>query len=122
MLKPFNKKTRRALKPIPKGLVRIYGLIAVIVVLIPEWLAEFAIGIDRFNSENQLPVKSNSWQTLPELRLASMDFRELRVLAMELNIHGYSSESKDILTTRITKCLIEQSSQPNRNRKFFMLR
>ncbi len=89
------------LKPLPKGLVKIYGLIAVVGVLIPELLAEFAISIGLINAEQKLPTNSNLWQTQPELRLSSMSFRELRLLAMKLKIQGYSSQNKNDLSKRV---------------------
>ena len=99
-------------------MVRIYGLIAVLIVLIPEWLAEFVLFIGHSNHDKQLPRSSTSWQTEPELRLAAMNMRELRLLAMELKIHGYANESKDTLSWRIKNALQLSQINPLSNMKF----
>ena len=36
---------QRQLHPLPRGLVELYGLIAVLVVLIPEWLADGTLNL-----------------------------------------------------------------------------
>ena len=105
MIKSTKYIARRKLKPLPKGVIGIYGLIAVLIVIIPELLAEFALFICLLNNENKMPQKSNSWQTLTELRLAAMNMRELRVLAMKLRLHGYSNQKKKDLSSRITYAL-----------------
>ena len=40
MSAPPDPTDRRRLHPLPRGLVELYGLIAVLMVLIPEWLAD----------------------------------------------------------------------------------
>ena len=99
-----SKQTRR-LKPLPKRIIKLYGLIAIIFVLIPEWIAESAIAINQVNSNNNLPKVSSLWATQPELLLATMNFRELRALAMQLKIHGYANENKAGLSRRLLKTL-----------------
>ena len=42
---PDKPEARHQLHPLPRGLVELYGLIAVLVVLIPEWLAEGTLNI-----------------------------------------------------------------------------
>ena len=44
MSAPSDPRQRRQLHPLPKGLVELYGLLAVLVVLIPEWLADGETG------------------------------------------------------------------------------
>lgn len=105
MSKSTQLRTSKKLKPLPTGLVEIYGLIAVLIVLIPEKFAELAISIGQFNSESKLPLKSKKWEVLPELRLAAMSLRELRNLAKQMGIHGYSSEDRRVLSRRILKVL-----------------
>ena len=86
-------------------MVRLYGLIAVIIVIIPEWLAELTFSISKFDFEKQLPWNNDYWQTQPELRLAAMNIKELRALAMSLKIQGYAAEPKEVLSKRIEKHL-----------------
>ncbi len=107
-----KNSNHRELKPLPKSLVGLYGLIAVVIVLIPEWLAEFALIISQVNSKNKLPVNGKPWQTDPELRMAAMNFRELRNLAMRLKIHGYANESKSELSKRMLMTVQRRKINP----------
>jgi len=99
--KPSKPTERRRLHPLPKGLVELYGLIAVLVVLIPEWIADGTISLGGRGASNALPMTSRAWRTLPELQLASMSMRELRELSSELNLWGYAGDSRDTLNTRL---------------------
>ena len=101
MSKPPKPTERRRLHPLPKGLVELYGLIAVLVVLIPEWIADGTINLGERGAKAPLPMTSRAWRTLPELQLASMAMRELRELSRELRIWGYASESRERLTARL---------------------
>ncbi|CAI8176898.1 MAG: Uncharacterised protein [Prochlorococcus marinus str. MIT 9215] len=105
MPSPSTPRQRRKLHPLPKGLVELYGLIAVLVVLIPEWLAEGTLNMDISNGEKQLPLRTRAWQTLPELRLAAMNMKDLRQLARHLKVWGYASESRDQLSKRLLRRL-----------------
>ncbi|AII43322.1 hypothetical protein KR100_08100 [Synechococcus sp. KORDI-100] len=87
--------------PLPRGVVELYGLIAVLVVLIPEWLAEGTLTLGSAATTDPLPMSSRAWRTLPELRLASMTLLELRRLARQRRVYGYASESRDRLTARL---------------------
>ena len=80
--------------------MELYGLIAVLVVLIPEWIADGTINIGERGAKAPLPMSSRAWRTVPELQLASMGMRELRELSRELRIWGYSGESRERLTAR----------------------
>ena len=52
--------------------MELYGLIAVLVVLIPEWLADGTLNLGQAKGPASLPMRSRAWRTLPELRLAAM--------------------------------------------------
>ncbi len=41
-----NQDKDNAFKTPSKALVRLYGLLAIIIVIIPEWLAEITLGIE----------------------------------------------------------------------------
>jgi hypothetical protein len=99
--KPPKPTERRRLHPLPKGLVELYGLIAVLVVLIPEWIADGTINLGGRGARAPLPMTSRAWRTLPELQLASMSLRELRHLSRELRLWGYTGESRDKLSARL---------------------
>jgi hypothetical protein len=100
---PPDPHQRRQLHPLPKGLVELYGLIAVLVVLIPEWLADGTISLGSGRTGSSLPLKSRAWRTLPELQLASMSLAELRQLARQLRLWSYSGDSRTRLNTRLLK-------------------
>ena len=51
--------------------MELYGLIAVLVVLIPEWLADGTLNLGQAKGPASLPMRSRAWRTLPELRLAA---------------------------------------------------
>ena len=83
--------------------MELYGLIAVVVVLIPEWLAEGTITLGNATRASDLPMRARAWRVLPELRLASMSLAELRQLACQLRMYAYASESRDALTARLLR-------------------
>ncbi len=98
-----DPRQRRRLHPLPKGLVELYGLIAVLVVLIPEWLADGTLSLNQLPSRSAMPLTSRAWRTLPELQLASMSMQELRTLARNMHLWGFSSDPRELLTERLLK-------------------
>ena len=96
---------QRQLHPLPRGLVELYGLIAVLVVLIPEWLADGTLNLGQAKGPAALPMRSRAWRTLPELRLAAMSLAELRKAASELRLYHYGSATRAKLTTRLLRRL-----------------
>jgi len=102
MTEPELPQSKRQLHPLPKGLVELYGLLAVLFVLVPEWMADSALfSFSRKRTGSNLPPASAAWRKLPELRLANMDLAELRLLARELRIRGYASLGRDRLSARL---------------------
>jgi hypothetical protein len=99
---PGDDPPRRQLHPLPRGLVELYGLLAVLVVLVPEWMASGALlGFGRQRRGDPLPPSSQAWLRLPELRLASMTLAQLRQLAAELGLGGYAGLGREPLTARL---------------------
>lgn len=99
---PAKRQTKRQLHPLPKGLVELYGLLAVLFVLVPEWMAGsalFSFSSNRTGSD--LPPAAAAWRKLPELRLANMSLAELRMLARQLRLRGYASLGRDRLSARL---------------------
>ena len=94
-------KPPRRLHPLPNGLVELYGLIAVLVVLIPEWIADGTLSLGDNKRRSNLPIASRAWRTLPELQLASMSLSSLRQLGRQLRLWGYAGDSRDRLTARL---------------------
>ena len=69
----MDPKPQRKLHPLPRGLVELYGLLAVLFVLVPEWMADGALaGLRAGRDGSDLPMTTTAWQRIPELRLASM--------------------------------------------------
>jgi hypothetical protein len=90
---------QRQLHPLPKGLVELYGLLAVLFVLVPEWMAGGALaGLREGREGSDLPMTARAWRKVPELRLASMPLAELRRLARQLRLWGYAGLNRDQLT------------------------
>jgi hypothetical protein len=97
---------KRQLHPLPPGLVELYGLLAVLFVLVPEWMAGGALLGLRFGREaTDLPVASAAWRKLPELRLATLNLAELRQLARQEHIQGYGRLDRQRLTRRLLQRL-----------------
>ena len=103
MKAPDQKNEHRRLHPLPRGLVELYGLIAVLVVLIPEWLADGTLSVGAANGAEPLPARGRAWRTLPELRVASMNLLEIRRLCRQLHMFGYASQNRDQLTRRLLR-------------------
>ena len=83
-----------------------YGLLAVLFVLVPEWMAGGALL--SFAGQRRgvvLPPEAPAWRKLPELKLAAMSLADLRVLAREQKLPGYMSERRDRLTARLLRRL-----------------
>jgi hypothetical protein len=97
-----ESKPPRQLHPLPKGLVELYGLLAVLFVLVPEWMAGGALaGLRQGREGSDLPMTASAWRRVPELRLASMPLAELRLLARQLRLCGYARLNRDQLTGRL---------------------
>lgn len=101
-----EERQPRPLHPLPRGLVELYGLLAVLFVLIPEWMAGGALAGFRDSREGaELPPPSGAWQRLPELRLATMAMADLRRLARVRGLRGYARLNRDRLTALLLKQL-----------------
>ncbi len=99
-----DPKPQRQLHPLPRGLVELYGLLAVLFVLVPEWMADGALaGLRAGREGSDLPMTTSAWQRIPELRLASMNLKELRELARALRLWGYSSLNREQLTASLLR-------------------
>lgn len=104
----------RQLHPLPRGLVELYGLLAVLFVLVPEWMAGGALFSFRdARRGSDLPVTTRAWQRVPELRLASLSLAGLRQLAREERIPAYAALGRDRLTQQLLKKLGRQPRRQN---------
>ncbi len=102
---PSNSNFKRQLNPLPKSVINLYGLLAVIIVLIPEWIADLGILFFNRGYEDELPAESIAWESSPELKLAKLKILELRQLAKKLRIHGYSGDTREEIYQRLLKRL-----------------
>ena len=76
-----------------------------LVVLIPEWIADGTINLGQINGVDSIPMRARAWRTLPELRLASMSFSEMRRLAREMRLLHYAMDTRTRLTKRLLRRL-----------------
>ena len=88
---------QQSLHPLPKGLVEFYALLAVVLVLVPEWLANTALENLDITKGERLRLRSRQWQWDPELMLGAMTMAQLRQLARQQGIRSYSREYRDRL-------------------------
>ncbi|MEY3768484.1 MAG: hypothetical protein RLZZ11_1554 [Cyanobacteriota bacterium] len=97
---------KRQLHPLPRGLVELYGLLAVLFVLVPEWMAGGAlVTLAEGGSGSELPVRSSAWSRVPELHLATLNLREMRQLAREEHLWGYARLSRQQLSEQLLRRL-----------------
>lgn len=101
-----QERPERQLHPLPRGLVELYGLLAVLFVLVPEWMAGSVLSGFRDQRSGQLLAPASAaWRRLPELRLAGMSMAELRLLARQLRLPGYAGMSRQQLAARLLRRL-----------------
>ena len=91
-------------------IITFYGFMAIVFVLIPEWIAEYGISFDNNQFKNNLPSKNDFDNNRYPLFIYEMNLKELRELALKLKIYGYSSENKRNLSERIHRKIKERSS------------
>tara|TARA_Y100001968_G_scaffold50564_1_gene41239 strand:- start:16352 stop:16726 length:375 start_codon:yes stop_codon:yes gene_type:complete len=94
----------------PKILVNFYGIMAVIFVIVPEWIAEFGIRLENYDLNNELPKNKNTIDKDTYLYISNLEINQLRLMASKLRIMGYSAENKRSLQKRILKSLKRRKS------------
>ena len=104
---------QRPLHPLPKGLVEFYALLAVVLVLVPEWLANTALENLDITKGERLRLRTRQWQWDPELMLGAMTMAQLRQLARQQGLWGYSREHRD----RLVRRLLRNFNNKNRARR-----
>ena len=88
-------------KNIERARINLYNILAILIVIIPEYLAELIYTIEASQHKSILPKEGDAWITQTELKLSKMSFCELRLTAKRLGIHGYSNENRNSLIRRI---------------------
>ena len=90
-------------KQIEKARISIYNILAILLVIIPEFFAELIYAIEISQHKNKLQNESEAWEKNTELKLSKMNIYELRIMAKQLRIHGYSSDNRNLLIRRIER-------------------
>ena len=88
-------------KGIEKARINVYNILAILIVIIPEFFAELIYTIEVSQHKNILPNEGEAWEKNTELKLSKMNIYELRLMAKDLRIHGYSSDNRNSLIRRI---------------------
>ena len=86
-----------------KFIVNIYGFLAVIFVIIPEWIAELGISLESLNLEDKLPDRTFRGLDNSYFYISELIMKELRIAAAKLRVFGYSTDNKEILRKRVLK-------------------
>ena len=90
-------------KKIEKARINVYNILAILIVIIPEFFAELIYTIEVSQHKNILPNEGEAWINNTELKLSKMNIFELRLMAKQLRLHGYSSDNRNSLIKRIEK-------------------
>ena len=80
-----------------------YNILAILIVIIPEYFAELIYSIEVSQHKGILPNEGEAWDKDTELKLSKMNIYELRLMARRLSIHGYSNENRNSLIKRINR-------------------
>ena len=96
-------KNNKLEKEIERARINLYNILAILIVIIPEYLAELIYTIEASQHKGVLPSEGDAWANETELRLSKMNIYELRLMAKTLCIHGYSNENRNSLIRRINR-------------------
>ncbi len=96
-------KNNKLDKNLEKARINFYNILAILIVIIPEYLAELIYSIEGSQHNGIIPNEGDAWEKETELRLSKMNIYELRLIAKRLSIHGYSNESRNSLIRRINR-------------------
>ena len=94
-------KNNEVQKQLEKARINIYNILAILIVIIPEFFAELIYTIEISQHKSVLPNEGEAWENNTELKLSKMNIYELRLMAKQLRIHGYSSDNRNSLIRRI---------------------
>ena len=96
-------KNNKFQKNIEKTKINIYNILAVLIVIIPEFFAELIYTLEVLQHKGVLQNEGEEWETNTELKLSKMNIFELRLMAKKLRINGYSSDNRNLLIKRIAR-------------------
>ncbi len=96
-------KNNKLEKNLEKARINLYSILAILIVIIPEYLAELIYTFEVSRHKDVLPNEWDAWEKDTELKLSKMNVYELRLMAKMLGLHGYSNENRNSLIKRITR-------------------
>ena len=96
-------KNNKFEKKIERARINLYNILAILIVIIPEFFAELIYSIEVSQHKSILPNEGEAWENDTELKLSKMNIYELRLMAKRLSIHGYSNENRNSLIRRINR-------------------
>ena len=96
-------KNKKFKKDIERAKINLYNILAILIVIIPEYIAELIYSIESSQHNDILPREGDAWTKETELKLSKMNIYELRLMAKDLCIQGYSNENRNSLITRINR-------------------
>ena len=94
-------KNNKLEKNLERARINIYNILAILIVIIPEYFAELIYSIEVSQHKAILQNEGDAWENDTELKLSKMNIYELRLMAKRLSIHGYSNENRNSLIRRI---------------------
>ncbi len=96
-------KNNKLEKSLENARINLYNILAILIVIIPEYFAELIYSIEVSQHKLNLQNEGDAWEKITELKLSKMNIFELRLMAKKLSIHGYSNENRNSLTRRINR-------------------
>ena len=96
-------KNNKLEKSLERARINLYNILAILIVIIPEFFAELIYTIEVSQHKSILPNEGDAWKKNTELKLSKMNIYELRLMAKQFRIHGYSSENRNSLIKRIKR-------------------
>ena len=96
-------KNNNLKKQMERARINIYNILAILLVIIPEFFAELIYTIEVSQHKNILPNEGEAWEVITELKLSKMNIYELRLMAKDLRIPGYSCDNRNLLIRRIER-------------------
>ncbi len=90
-------------KHLERARINLYNVLAILIVIIPEYFAELIYSIEVAQHKRILPNEGDAWENETELKLSKMNIYDLRLMAKRLSIHGYSNENRNSLIRRINR-------------------
>ena len=96
-------KSNDVKRGIEKVRINFYNILAILIVIIPEYFAELIYTIEASQHNSVLPDEGKAWKINTELKLSKMNMHELRLMAKNLHIHGYSCDNRNLLIRRIER-------------------